>query len=450
MLREEPVGGSKPKSFEISKRAVWEAYRRVKANKGAAGVDGESIEAFERDLKGNLYKLWNRLSSGSYMPPPVRAVEIPKKDGSSRMLGVPTVADRIAQTVVRGYLEPSVEPVFHRDSYGYRPGRSALDAVGVCRERCWRQDWVLDMDIRSFFDSVPWDLVLKAVAHHTDQRWVLIFVERWLKAPLQREDGSLVKRDRGTPQGSAISPLLANMFLHYAFDAWMSREFGDVRFERYCDDVIVHAASERHARMLRDAIAVRLAGCGLELNEQKTRIVYCKDATRRGSYEHERFTFLGYTFRPRLARSKRGGEFVNFLPAIGDNERKRIGRVIRRWRLHRWSDSASRTWRRRSTPKSGDGSTTTGASTARSWFGCSDGSTSTSSDGRDGNTSDCAATPAKHAGCWSPSSDASQTCSLIGGSARALTAGRWEPDELRGSRPVLRAPGGETPPGDSP
>jgi len=340
MLREEPVGGSKPKSFEISKRAVWEAYRRVKANKGAAGVDGESIEAFERDLKGNLYKLWNRLSSGSYMPPPVRAVEIPKKDGSSRMLGVPTVADRIAQTVVRGYLEPSVEPVFHRDSYGYRPGRSALDAVGVCRERCWRQDWVLDMDIRSFFDSVPWDLVLKAVAHHTDQRWVLIYVERWLKAPLQREDGSLVKRDRGTPQGSAISPLLANMFLHYAFDAWMSREFGDVRFERYCDDVIVHAASERHARMLRDAIAARLAGCGLELNEQKTRIVYCKDATRRGSYEHERFTFLGYTFRPRLARSKRGGEFVNFLPAIGDDERKRIGRVIRRWRLHRWSDSA--------------------------------------------------------------------------------------------------------------
>ena len=214
MVREEPVGESKPKSFEISKRAVWEAWRRVKANKGAAGVDGESIAEFERDLKGNLYKLWNRLSSGSYFPPPVRAVEIPKKDGSSRMLGVPTVADWIAQTVVCGYLEPDVEPVFHEDSYGYRPGRSALDAVGVCRERCWRQDWVLDLDIRAFFDRVPWDLVLKAVAHHTDQRWVLMYVERWLKAPLQREDGSLVARDRGTPQGSAISPLLANMFLH--------------------------------------------------------------------------------------------------------------------------------------------------------------------------------------------------------------------------------------------
>ncbi len=204
----------KPKSFAISKRAVWEAWLRVKANRGAAGVDEQSIEEFERDLSGNLYKLWNRLSSGSYFPSPVRAVEIPKKDGSSRILGVPTVADRVAQTVACGYLEPGVESHFHPDSYGYRPGRSALDAVGVCRKRCWRSAWVLDMDIRAFFDSVPWDLVLKAVAHHTDLRWVLLYVERWLKAPLQLEDGSLVVRDRGTPQGSSISPLLANMFLH--------------------------------------------------------------------------------------------------------------------------------------------------------------------------------------------------------------------------------------------
>jgi RNA-directed DNA polymerase len=235
------VSEPKPKSFEISKWAVWEAYRRVKANNGAAGVDEQLLTEFERDLKGNLYKLWNRLSSGSYFPPPVRAVEIPKRDGGSRVLGVPTVADRIAQTVVAGYLEPGVEPHFHPDSYGYRPGRSALDAVGVCRERCWRSDWVLDLDIRSFFDSVPHDLVLRAVAHHTDQRWILLYVERWLKAPLQQEDGSLVQRDRGTPQGSAISPLLANTFLHYAFDAWMAREHPAVRFERYCDDVIVHA-----------------------------------------------------------------------------------------------------------------------------------------------------------------------------------------------------------------
>jgi RNA-directed DNA polymerase len=267
----------------------------------------------------------------------VRAVEIPKKDGSSRMLGVPTVADRIAQTVVAAHLEPGVEPHFHPDSYGYRPGRSALDALGVCRERCWRQDWVLDLDIRAFFDRVPWDLVLKAVAHHTDQRWILLYVERWLEAPLQREDGGLVERDRGTPQGSSISPLLANMFLHYAFDAWMAREFPTIRFERYCDDIIVHAASERQARFLRAAIARRLADCELELNERKTRIVYCKDADRSGSHEHESFTFLGYTFRPRLARSKAGGQFVSFLPAVGDDERKRIGREIHRWRLHRWS-----------------------------------------------------------------------------------------------------------------
>jgi len=292
------VSEPKPKSFEISKRAVWEAWLRVKANKGAAGVDEQSIAEFERNLEGNLYRLWNRLSSGSYFPPPVRAVEIPKRDGSSRMLGVPTVADRIAQTVVRSYLEPEVEPVFHPGSYGYRPGRSALDAVGVCRERCWRSDWVLDMDIQSFFDSVPWQLVLKAVARHTDQRWILLYVERWLKAPLQLEDGTLVERERGTPQGSAISPLLANMFLHYAFDAWMARRYPTVRFERYCDDVIVHARSEREARRLRDAIAKRLAECGLELNESKTRIVYCQDDDRRGSHEYTSFDYLGYTFRP--------------------------------------------------------------------------------------------------------------------------------------------------------
>ncbi len=200
----------RPKPFELSKRAVWEAYRRVRANKGAAGVDEQSISEFKRDLTGNLYKLWNRLSSGSYFPPPVRAVQIPKRDGGSRVLGVPTVADRIAQTVVRLYLEPEVEPHFHPDSYGYRPRRSALDAVAVCRERCWRADWVLDLDIQAFFDSVPHELVLRAVAHHTDQRWIVLYVERWLKAPLQREDGSLVERDRGTPQGSAISPLLAS------------------------------------------------------------------------------------------------------------------------------------------------------------------------------------------------------------------------------------------------
>jgi RNA-directed DNA polymerase len=332
------VSEPKPKSFEISKWAVWEAYRRVKANKGGAGVDEQSIAEFEEDLHGNLYELWNRLSSGSYFPPPVRAVEIPKRDGSPRTLGVPTVVDRIAQTVVRSYLEPEVEPVFHEDSYGYRPGRSAHDAVGVCRERCWRNDWVLDMDIRKFFDSVPWDLTLEAVAHHTDRRWVLLYVERWLKAPLQLEDGSLVERDRGTPQGSAISPLLANMFMHYAFDAWMAREHPGVQFERYCDDVIVHARSERQARLLWVAIAKRLAECGLELSEQKTRIVYCKDDDRRGSCEHTSFDYLGYTFRPRLSKNRFGKHFLNFTPAVSGEASKRMRREMRSWSVARRSD----------------------------------------------------------------------------------------------------------------
>ena len=328
----------KPKSFEISKWAVWEAYRRVKANRGGAGVDEQSIAEFEVDLKDNLYKLWNRLSSGTYFPPPVRAVRIPKRDGSSRTLGVPTVADRIAQTVVRGYLEPDVEPVFHEDSYGYRPGRSAHQALRVCRERCWRQDWVLDLDLKSFFDSVRWDLVLKAVAAHTDQRWILLYVERWLKAPLQREDGSLVERDRGTPQGSAISPLLANMFLHYAFDAWMARELPAVPFERYCDDIIVHARSERQALQLRAMIAARLAECGLQLNEQKTCIVYCKDDNRRGSYEHTSFDFLSYTFRPRLSKNKYGKHFLNFSAAVSGEAKTRMRREMRRWRVNLRSD----------------------------------------------------------------------------------------------------------------
>ena len=326
---------SEPKPFAISKWVVWEAYRRVKANQGAAGVDEVSMAEFEVDLKGNLYKLWNRLSSGSYLPPPVRAVEIPKHSGGVRVLGVPTVADRIAQTVVRLYLEPEVEPVFHPDSYGYRPGRSALDAVAVCRERCWEADWVIDMDIRGFFDNLDHDLVLRAVAHHTDQRWILLYVQRWLQAPMQRQDGSLLARDRGSPQGSAISPILANLFMHYAFDAWMAREYPGVQFERYCDDVVVHCRSEAQAHHVREAIAVRLDACGgLELHPDKTRIVYCKDGKRRGSYGHTSFTFLGYGFRVRKVRTKAGKYFFGFNPAISDEAAKRIRGQIRSWRLH--------------------------------------------------------------------------------------------------------------------
>lgn len=330
---------SKEKSFRIAKGAVWEAWRSVKANQGAPGIDEESIAEFEGDLKGNLYKLWNRLSSGTYMPPPVLAVDIPKTHGGGfRTLGVPTVADRVAQTVAKLYLEPKAEPHFHPDSYGYRPKRSALDAVGRCRERCWKSDWVIDLDLRSFFDSVDHDLMLKAVAAHTEERWVLLYVERWLRAPLDDGDGDPKARDRGTPQGSAISPLLANLYLHYAFDAWMAREHPGIAFERYADDVVVHCASEHQARFVLGEIRTRMAACHLELNQAKTRIVYCKDSNRPGSHEHERFDFLGYTFRPRSALNNGRGElFVSFAPAISDEAAKRIRQTIRRWRIHLWS-----------------------------------------------------------------------------------------------------------------
>ena len=326
---------SQVKPFDISKHMVWEAYLRVKANKGAAGVDGVSIEQFERDLKNNLFKLWNRMSSGSYFPPPVKAVEIPKAGGRGvRILGVPTVADRIAQTVAAMQLERVVEPIFHPDSYGYRPGRSALDAVGRCRERCWKNDWVIDLDIRAFFDNVDHSLMLKAVERHTDQKWILLYVRRWLTAPLQQRDGTLTARDRGTPQGSSISPVLANLYLHYAMDMWLDREFPGVTFERYCDDAVIHCGSEEQARQVRDALAERLASVGLELHPDKTRVVYCQDDNRQGQYGHVEFDFLGFGFRKRSARTKNGKLFVSFLPAISKPALRRISAEVRSWRLH--------------------------------------------------------------------------------------------------------------------
>ena len=330
----------KTKPFVISKRAVWDAYLKVRANKGGAGVDEQSLTQFEQDLQGNLYKLWNRLSSGSYFPPPVKLVEIGKKGGGVRPLGVPTVADRIAQTVVAGELEKVVEPIFDDDSYGYRPGRSAHDALAICRQRCWEFDWAVDLDVKAFFDSVDHQLMLKAVAWHTDQRWILLYVERWLKAPLQQRDGTLVERDRGTPQGSAISPVLANLFLHYAFDSWMRRTFPSVPFERYADDAIAHCTSLAQAEQVQEAIRQRLVECGLQLHPDKTRIVYCKDANRPGSHEHESFDFLGYTFRPRLAKNKDGQYFVSFLPAVSKAAAKAKRQEIRRWRLHLWTNKS--------------------------------------------------------------------------------------------------------------
>jgi group II intron reverse transcriptase/maturase len=326
------------KPFDIPKREVWEAFKCVRANQGAAGVDGQSIEEFEADLENNLYKLWNRLSSGSYFPPPVKRVDIPKGEGKTRPLGIPTVADRIAQTVVKRYLEPVVEPCFHNDSYGYRPGKSALDAVGVARQRCWRYDWVLDLDIRSFFDSIDRDKLMKAVRKHTDCRWVLLYIERWLKAPMRMADGSLVERERGTPQGGVISPLLANLFLHYAFDMWMRRNHPDVPFERYADDAICHCRSEAQAQGLRESLERRFAECGLVLHPDKTKIVYCKDDDRPGDYPNQSFDFLGYTFRPRLVKWPDGQVRVGFTPAISNKALKAIRQTVRCWAIPRRSE----------------------------------------------------------------------------------------------------------------
>jgi RNA-directed DNA polymerase len=284
---------SEAKPFCISKQEVWEAYKRVKANQGAAGVDEQSIADFARNLKGNLYKIWNRMSSGSYLPPPVRTVKIPKANGGERKLGIPTVSDRIAQMVVKSRLEPAVDPLFHPDSYGYRPGKSALDAVGQARQRCWRYDWILDLDIKGFFDNIPQDLLIRAVKKHAKEQWMVLYIERWLKAPVQEEDGQLVPREKGTPQGGVISPLLANLFLHYAFDRWMAKQEPQMPFERYADDAIVHCRTEAEAQGVRAAIAARLKECGLELHPEKTKVVYCKDEPAEDVSEREiRFSGL--------------------------------------------------------------------------------------------------------------------------------------------------------------
>ncbi|MEU3986738.1 group II intron reverse transcriptase/maturase [Streptomyces sp. NPDC026672] len=342
---------SQIKPFDISKWEVKEAWEEVRANRGAPGVDGRSIDEFAKDLKGNLYKVWNRMSSGSYFPPPVRAVVIPKSHGSgTRVLGIPAVSDRVAQTVVARHLMRRVEPLFHPDSYGYRPGRSALDAIGKCRERCWKRDWVVEFDITKFFDSVPWNLLVKAVGAHTDAVWVNLYVRRWLEAPLAMPDGTLLQRERGTPQGAPVSPVLANLFLHYAFDTWMAREFPNIWFERYADDAVLHCVTERQARTVLAALVDRMAEVGLHLHPDKTRIVYCRDGRRQGSFEHMAFTFLGYTFRARQNQDRYGKSFQSFDPAVSKDALKKMGREVRSWRLHTRSDLSFRELARRINP----------------------------------------------------------------------------------------------------
>jgi RNA-directed DNA polymerase len=332
------MSGPEGKPFDIPKRLVWQAWKRVKANGGAAGADGVTIEAFEADLGDNLYKIWNRMSSGTYFPPPVRAVEIPKASGGMRVLGVPTVADRVAQTVAALALEPRTEAIFHDDSYGYRRERGALDAVAKCRQRCWEKDWVIDLDVRKFFDSVPWDLMVKAVQANAthEQRWIVLCVRRWLAAPIVMPDGRTQARDKGTPQGSAVSPVLANLFMHYAFDKWLERELPAVKFERYADDAVVHCATERQANEVLAALEERMAEVGLQLHPDKTRIVFCKDGRRRyADCAHTSFTFLGYTFRARNAPTRDGTSmFTGFLPAVSKDALKRMSEEVRSWRIH--------------------------------------------------------------------------------------------------------------------
>ncbi|MDQ3232319.1 MAG: group II intron reverse transcriptase/maturase [Pseudobdellovibrionaceae bacterium] len=321
------------KSFEIPKALVIQAYQQVKSNGGAAGVDNQSMEDFESDLKRNLYRIWNRMSSGTYFPPPVKAVPIPKKSGGTRILGVPTVSDRIAQTVVKLVLEPKLEAVFDDNSYGYRPGRSAQGAIEITRRRCWKYDWVVEFDIRGLFDNIRHDLLMKALRHHCDCKWILLYAERWLKAAMKLGDGTLKSRDIGTPQGGVISPCLANLFMHYAFDCWVRRELPNTPFCRYADDGLLHCKTEEDAIKVMELLDERLNQCGLQLHPDKSRIVYCKDNNRKENHPNISFDFLGYSFRPRRCIGKKGEVHPNFLPAISPGSRKVILQTIRSWHI---------------------------------------------------------------------------------------------------------------------
>jgi group II intron reverse transcriptase/maturase len=324
------------KPYRIAKRTVWEAYQLVKANRGAAGVDEETIAMFEQNLAGNLYKLWNRMSSGSYFPPPVKQVEIPKAQGGTRKLGVPTVSDRIAQTVVKLTIEPILNPIFHEDSYGYRPGKSAKQAIAVTRRRCWQYDWIIEFDLKTAFDQIDHTLLMKAVRSHIKDDWILLYIERWLTAPFETADGASLPRTRGTPQGGVVSPLLMNLFMHYAFDRWMKRTHPQCPFARYADDGVVHCRSQAQAEAVIRAIALRFEECGLTMHPDKSRIVYCKDSNRTGAYPHVQFTFLGFTFRPREALNNRyHRRFTSFLPAVSSAALKRLRQTVREWRIHR-------------------------------------------------------------------------------------------------------------------
>jgi len=326
--------------FEISKQLVVQAYREVKSKGGSAGIDEESIKDFERNLKDNLYQIWNRMSSGSYFPPAVKGVPIPKKSGGTRLLGVPTVSDRMAQTVVKMVLEPLLEPIFDENSFGYRPRKSAHDAIAITRKRCWKYDWIVEFDIKGLFDNIDHSLLMKALHCHCDCKWILLYVERWLKAPLQDKGGNIVMRNQGTPQGGVVSPILANLFLHYAFDAWVKREMPNIPFCRYADDGLLHCRSQRQAEYVLKRIAQRFRECKLEIHPVKSGIIYCKDKNRKGKYKRISFDFLGFTFRPRRCVNGKGVVHPNFLPAMSQTSRKAINQEIRSWHIQLKNDKS--------------------------------------------------------------------------------------------------------------
>ena len=322
----------KTKSFPISKRMVYDSYLKVTEKNGGAGIDKESIEMFDANLSKNLYKIWNRMASGSYLPPPVRTVLIDKKQGGKRPLGIPTVGDRIAQGVAKNYLEPSMELIFHNSSFGYRPGRSAHDALAQCHANCLRYSWVIDLDIKGFFDNISHEKLMELLELHTQEKWVLLYVKRWLTAGVEQEDGSIVARTKGTPQGGVASPLLANLYLHHAFDKWIDETHINNPFERYADDIIIHCQSREEAEGLLSLLKDRMAEYSLTLHPEKTKIVYCKNYQRKEKYKENSFTFLSFTFRPRMALDNfgRNKRIVLFNGAISNDAKTSIRKSIRR------------------------------------------------------------------------------------------------------------------------
>ena len=314
------------KSIPVSKEQVWLAYKKVKANQGSAGVDQISMEEFDAQRSKHLYKLWNRLASGSYFPPPVKEVEIPKKDGKVRKLGIPTIADRVAQMVVKEYLEARFEKIFSPNSYGYRPEKSAHQALEKVRQNCRKTDWVIDLDIKGFFDNIDHERLMLAVQKHVPEKWCLLYIQRWLTMPVQTKSGELIqKQGKGTPQGGVISSLLANLFLHYAMDKWLEQNHPKVEYVRYADDAILHCRTKTEAEQTLAALDERMKACGLELHPEKTKQVYCRDYRRQDTYETVKFDFLGYSFQPRSTKSKQTGKlFLGFDCAISISSKKRI------------------------------------------------------------------------------------------------------------------------------